>query len=445
VLSAYAASASRIGSWVVVSTFVFRTLGPDEFGVLALIRGTIGLLNYVSFGLGPAFIRQAAEAKRETVGATPHGLVPDAPTPYHTPPPAHPASLKAIYSNSLFLMLCAGIVGIAICSIYAIRFDQLYRVPQIDHLTAIVWVIGIGTLLRLIGDAPGGVLQLRGRISTDNTWLIAGDLLWILLTLWNSDNLLTIAILFCASGGVTLAGRWLAAGQETGVFFPTLSLNRLQIQKQLLAYGGMIVAAQLADYLYSPTDYILIDRLLSPHDLASYAPAVQIDSALLLLVGGLSAVLLPKAALAHAERLTNRVRRYYLRGTLAGFALLLPISMAIWLFSPMLFRLWLGESMPQTQALLPLMLANSVIGGSSAVGRSILLAIGKARAFAVSVLIAGVVNVICSIVFVVVFHWGLNGIVLGTVVAVIGRCLIWMPWYVLRNLRQATDRPPSDR
>ena len=40
-----------------------------------------------------------------------------------------------------------------------------------------------------------------------------------------------------------------------------------------------------------------------------------------------------------------------------------------------------------------------------------------------------------SFAFVRWFHMGLRGIVLGTVVAVVGRCVIWMPWYVLHTIR----------
>jgi hypothetical protein len=35
----------------------------------------------------------------------------------------------------------------------------------------------------------------------------------------------------------------------------------------------------------------------------------------------------------------------------------------------------------------------------------------------------------------------LRGIVLGTIVAVIARCAIWMPWYTLRVLRSQTPPP----
>jgi Na+-driven multidrug efflux pump len=92
--------------------------------------------------------------------------------------------------------------------------------------------------------------------------------------------------------------------------------------------------------------------------------------------------------------------------------------------------------MDATCAILPLMLVHTVIGGSSAVGRAILLAIGKVRQFTLSVLIAGIANVILSFAFVRFCHLGLRGIILGTIVAVTARCGVWMPWYTLRVLNR---------
>jgi Na+-driven multidrug efflux pump len=77
------------------------------------------------------------------------------------------------------------------------------------------------------------------------------------------------------------------------------------------------------------------------------------------------------------------------------------------------------------------------------VGRSILLAIGKVRPFTVSVLIAGVANVILSYSFVRFGHLGLRGIVLGTIVAVVGRCAVWLPWYTLRVLKREESQEPT--
>ena len=38
-----------------------------------------------------------------------------------------------------------------------------------------------------------------------------------------------------------------------------------------------------------------------------------------------------------------------------------------------------------------------------------------------------------------VIRLGLPGIIYGTIVAVVGRCAIWMPWYVLRTLNRERD------
>ena len=41
---------------------------------------------------------------------------------------------------------------------------------------------------------------------------------------------------------------------------------------------------------------------------------------------------------------------------------------------------------------------------------------------------AGVANVSLSYIFVRHLHLGLPGIVYGTLIAVVGRCAVWMPW-----------------
>src|SRR5688500_17863938 len=57
----YAAAAARVGSWAAVSALVFRA-DPAAFALLALVRATLGLLNYTTVGLAPAMVRMLAGA-----------------------------------------------------------------------------------------------------------------------------------------------------------------------------------------------------------------------------------------------------------------------------------------------------------------------------------------------------------------------------------------------
>ena len=442
IVSAYIAAGAKIASWAIVSAIVYRKLGATAFGLLALVRATIGLLNYAAVGLGPALVRLIAEETSKPrpmpLAVEPDGGVISYRTPQVAPDPA-----SAAYVTGLLVAAVAGAIGLALTWSYARWFAVLHHIGVANEdIAVLVGMIGIGTVLRFVSDAPGAMLQTRGRICTDNGLLAGADVTWALMTA--SFVLKAKAPATVADAGVALAiaNAWLLVARLVFAGGAVnlrggIGINHVMLRR-LLTMGGLVVLAQLADYLYAPTDYILIDRLLEPIHLAAYAPAVQIDGALLVLVSGLAAVLLPKSAMAHAAGDMVAVRRYYLRGTLASAGLLILAGIVVWGACPWIFRLWLGNPMIGTQMILPLVLVHTIIGGSSAVGRSILLGMGKVKAFTVSVLIAGVSNVLFSIVFVKYLHLGLSGIVLGTIVAVTLRCGMWMPWYVLRSLREST-------
>jgi O-antigen/teichoic acid export membrane protein len=287
-----------------------------------------------------------------------------------------------------------------------------------------------------VSDVPGAVLQTNGHITTDNLFQTASELTWAAgsaVFVMTGGGLGAVGLAFVAANMVLLMLRGVAAHTVLGAV--SFHAARRHLMLPLLGFGAVTVAAQLADFLYAPVDYVLINRLLGAVDVATYAPAVQIDSGLLLLVAALATVLLPQAALAHAADDAASVRRYYVRGTLASAALLAAGAAVVWVLAPWLLRLWLGNPMPDTQAILPLVLIHTVLGGSSAVGRSILLGMGKVKPFAIAALVAGVANVILSFCFVKYLNLGLRGIIYGTIVVVTVRCAIWMPWYVLRSIR----------
>jgi O-antigen/teichoic acid export membrane protein len=287
------------------------------------------------------------------------------------------------------------------------------------------------------------VLQTSDHIAVDNAILIAGEVIWSGLSLmWlptmthRAATVVPVAVAFTAASAFVWIARLICSTNWRHPQ-PAFLAARAKVVFGLLGFGSFVLVSQLSDFLYAPTDMILINRLLTPEDLAAYAPAIQIDAGLLLLMTGLAAVLLPKAALAHAAGDRAAVKMYYIKGTVLGGGLLAVIAFLAWACSASWLRWWLGHPLHDTRVVLPLVLVNTVVGGSSAVGRSILLGMGKVRVFSIAVILAGVTNVLCSYAFVKYWHLGLKGIILGTLVAVIVRCGVWMPWYVMRVLGKA--------
>ncbi len=452
--SAYAVTGARVTSWVVVSAVVYRRLGADALGLLTLVRATVGILAYTSLGLGPALVKVLSEvaAPRERAHEVPIAALAVAENAHAQPllmyaesaaMPLPSEMVARVYVTGERLAVGLGLVGLMLAGIYGSWFRRLHEVsiPGENTVGLLVMLIGAGTVFRLLSEAPSGLLQARGRIALDNGLLAATELGWGIWTVvaigYGSTDLTDVGVFFLAAN----FGLLLLRARLGRIEVRTLTSARAKfdgaVAARLLMFGTLIVLAQVADFLYAPTDCILINRFLGPDFVGYYSPAIQIDAGLLLLVSGLASVLYPKSAAAHAAGDLKTLRDYYLRGTIFSTAILLAASGFVWACSKWIFLIWFQDPMPQTQAILPLLLIHTVVGGSSAVGRSILLAMGKAKPFTLAVLIAGVSNVVLSLVLVKYAHLGLKGIVLGTIVAVVGRCAIWMPWYVMRTLRSA--------
>jgi len=446
--TAYIASAARVGSWAIISAMVFRWEGAAAFAILAFVRGTLGILNYASVGLGPAMVRLLA-AIRQTespLRAEPIGQITTA-LSYAAP---DRIDLRTVYANGVAWSLVAAAIGMGIVVVYLkwiAGSGQLFIRAYDGNELALY--MGIGIILRLVSDAPSAVLQTNNLIWLDNLLVALCEAAWPVLAVGIRAEKHEWSVAFGSSFGLAsgmlavtrfVVAEWVLRREKGMRKVRWWRQIRGDLVLQILTFGALVSVAQLADFLYAPMDYILINWLLNPATIAAYAPAIQIDAGLLLLVSGLAAVLLPKAALADAAGDARALRRYYVRGTVLGTLVLVVASALVWAASSWLFLLWFKDAMPATRAILPLVLVHTVIGGSSAVGRSILLGMGKVRAFTIAVLVAGVLNVIFSYCFVKFFHLGLVGIILGTIVVVVGRCAVWMPWYVNKALREAHGR-----
>src|SRR5687768_15991044 len=62
ITSAYAASGARILSWFVIAALLFR-YRESHYAMFALVRATVGLLNYTTLGLAPAMVRLIDDAR----------------------------------------------------------------------------------------------------------------------------------------------------------------------------------------------------------------------------------------------------------------------------------------------------------------------------------------------------------------------------------------------
>jgi O-antigen/teichoic acid export membrane protein len=453
--SAYLAAGARVLSWAVVSAVVWRKLGPDAFALLVLVRGTLSLLNYTGFGLAPAMVRLKAKWDQETppavtarpviVAETPGVIDYALPTTHPQRVAANPLSV-ALLRNGAAVSLLTFLGAVTIGSVYALFINQIHAIPIFLKSNAMLLAefFAVGCALRLASDSAGAILQTHGDIAADNVTQAGSEILWVAGSLvamqLGGDFFLGIGMAFAVASFLLFAVRFSLARSHAPQTPESPSAKDVV---WLLKYGLTVTAGSLADFLYGPLACILINRLLTDSDLAAYSAAIQIDGALLLLVTGLAAVVLPRAAAAVGSHDWPAVRRYYVRGTLAATGILSTAAIATWLLSPLLFRVWLKNPPPMATVILPLVLVHTVLGGQSQIGRAIMLAMGKARAFTVSLLAAGIANALLCAGLLACASMGVKAVPLATIAVVAVRGAIWTPWYVLRAIRREYGRSQS--
>ena len=218
-------------------------------------------------------------------------------------------------------------------------------------MAELVFMVGIATLVRLMSDAAGAALQTSGKIFLDNMLLTTYEAIWgvgtaVDLLVFHLRWQRATGLALIAGAVVLLVTRGIMSHRYgSGLFARWWRRFDAKMVRRLLIFGGTVVAAQMADYLYAPANYLLILFLIDnpTTTVAVYTPAVQIDGGALLLVSGLASVLLPRTAMAHAAGDPHLVRRYYVRGTLATFFLLLAAAPVLWLLAPVLSAL-VGKS-----------------------------------------------------------------------------------------------------
>lgn len=458
----YFMSIVRVASWMIVLGAVYRWFGAEVFAALVLMRSVSSLAQYAVIGIGPTVMRFVAEAtavKLVASGDAKYEQPSDESTvlQYATPGRDKPAQSiespgKRVFVMSLGLSFVLGVTSLFLFTLVVyVYFSSPVAPFRLDQIPSFTILFAVGLVARLAGDSAGAILAVRKKQWLDCVVCAACDLAWLWMSLVAVTSqsarpaIHTIAYYFALSGAASIVVRNVLAGFAADRMIPydiTTAKRKFfgQEKKQFFFASSMLVSSltislgHLADFLYAPTNLLLLYQYVPSGDISRYAAALQFDAALMLLVGGLGAWLLPRFAVSLASGDYKAARKEYVRSTWTVLCILILAAMTVVIGAPVLFRIWLGE-MPNGQWLiLAMVMVHTVIGGTSVTGRAVLLGGGHVRAYTIAAIIAGVCNVVLAYLFLAVFGWGAVGVVVATILVTAVRCGIWMPWFVLRKL-----------
>ena len=315
--SSYLLSIVRVVAAATIVGLLYRYSTNVYVSVFVLARATLTLGTYAYAGLNPAVQRVMLRVAMERNGDAPiEAHVIDAATAdaidvtspvlgYASVPMTTP--LYRDVTDRQILHVAAGATAlisvpvVAAIGIYFAYFRTIHHLPigPRVEIGTFVGSFAMGSLMRMIGEAAGGISQARGRLRADNVVQSIGEILWVSVLLVLSPHasardVLTLVGYSYALTGITVAvGRWAIADSvmnpRVAIVTPTAP-NDPRLLPAFLLPALALSLGSIADFLYGPSNTLIINRLLSPTLVAEYAPALQIDAALLLSVAAISLV-----------------------------------------------------------------------------------------------------------------------------------------------------------
>lgn len=384
---------SQALSWV-STVVVARILTPGDFGILGMTATYMALVSVLSeFGLGFAVIN-----RRAVTGA-------------------QLAQLQAV-------CVLLGLAGLLVSCLMATPLALFFRVPE---LTPVVMALGSSFLISSFRTVPGALLQRDLEFKT---------LAWIegLQAIVQVVTVVTLALLGFRYWSLVLGmllGTAAAAVAALAVRPCGLAWPKMSTIGDALGYGRQILGGQLAWYVVSSTDLVIVGRLLGASATGVYTMAFSIASTPVEKITGLvGRVAFP--LFSHVRNDLPAMRRYFLLLT-EGLALAgMPLAIGLALTSDRFVPVVLGQKWMDAVVPLAILALLATIRCFTPMITHVLNAIGRQR-FAMynGFIMAGV----APVAFIVGANlWGLTGVAMGWL-AIMAISLPFVTWATLDGIK----------
>lgn len=389
----------KMATAFIIMPYTIRTLGTSPYSVWILIGSITGYMALMILGVPAASVRFMAQAATEKD---------------HDRLNAYIASFNGLY---LLLGAICIVVGIGLYFV----LTQLFEIPPaLVHQAKVAFVIVIGT------TAAGFVLQLPYAIfSAHHEFVIANSILaattvfrfvatLLLLHWWPS--IIVVAAIQLAGLLLEFIAAWaLVRKHYPHVQFRIGRLNWRAL-KEILAFSSFVMILSVGSQLSYQTDALVIGRVLNLGQIAFFSVASNLTLYYIEFLVGIASVVMPMATKLQTEGNEHALREVFLKWSKIALGLSLVGGLFLIILGPRFIAWWVGPTFekPSGAVLQILMICYLLYLPVRAVSQPMLMGLGLPSRPAFGFLVAGVCNLVLSVLLARPF--GLAGVALGTAI-----------------------------
>ncbi len=403
---------------ILTQGLVIRSLGKVEYSLWPLVQVSLSVLNVIPIVVGAGGERFIAHALGEK----------------------NPDEVAKV-TTSIFVCLCVAGVGYALVTILlALNFDRLFTIPggMEGRGVWLMLILGVTGSLMLPLNIFGAGLSATQHYLLQSVTRVTVTVLrfgFLLAFFWfGYKNLLIVAISYfifeCCYGVVLFfCARKLVPWQR--IRAQSFSIETL---KTITKFNGYILLNYLAGLMYWQMDSILINKLFNPVLLTGYSVVVTFVQQAQFLVSQGVAVIRPAATVLHGADSMGRLTRMVYRATGNLVPIAAPLFFFFMFFGTEMLTVYIGKEYAEFGYLFGILSVAVICSSTQSASGVIPQAIGKMEVITWSSVVAAVVKLAASLLFIFAFKWELKGVAYGTLFATVALNVFYLPAYYARIL-----------
>jgi O-antigen/teichoic acid export membrane protein len=387
-----------IAATYVLTPFIIHTLGPAGYGTWTLIAALTGYMSLLALGVPMACVRYLT------------GHVSQGDT--------HQANKVISSCAGLYLMIGAAalVIGGALTAVF-----HIYEIPRgLQGQAALAYgLMVLYVSAGFIGLLPEGILFAHLDFVARNAVRIVGVLLRLGLTvglLKVSPSLVALASIQIVCLVFDFGVSWLLIRRRHPAVRISLSDFDRGTVRKIFSFSLYVLLLQAGARLAFETDALVIGAFLGVGAVPFYVVANSLIVYLMEFVAAIAAVVSPMATKLSTEGRLNELGEIFLQWSKVALSLTILAGLFLMVLGPRFLGRWIDPSFeePSGQVLQILMLSSFLFLPARGVALPILMGLGKPKAPTIAFLIAGVLNLLLSMLL--AGPLGLVGVALGTAI-----------------------------
>ncbi len=414
IASSWLKLAVQLAVGFVLSPFILHKLGDAAFGIWVLIFSLTAYYSMFDFGILAAVPRYVARflALRDQ------------------------DALTRFVNTSLAACSALGLTVLLVTGIGVHYLGAVFKIPA-DFL-------GTGRILFLLVGAdvalgfPLGVFScvLEGYQSFE--WLnltyicaslLRGLLIFLVLSL--GGGLRAIALVAVALNLLRHLGCAQIVFRTTPLQLGVKYVDKSML-RELTGFGAVFFVMTIAENLRFQSDAIVIGAFLSSTAITYYSIGSKLAEYPTSIVNSLTHVFTPMTSHYEASGDQEGLRRVFIAGNRACALVIFPLCALLIVLGKPIITVWVGAKYLSSYPVLLVLMVSKTLFLAQSSSTRMLVGLGRLRLLTLVIALDGAANLVLSIVL--LRHWGIIGVALGTAIPLACTSLFFLPQYLCRLL-----------